>query len=262
MDLSLGGRSVLVTGGSSGVGWATARALLAEGANVTICARDGTRLETAGTELVARWGETRVLWRKCDVLEGDEVAELIGAVERRFGRLDALINNAGEGRTGTFMATTDNQWMEELHLKFSSVVLPTRAALPLLKISGGAVVNINAVLGRQPEPHMVATSAARAGLLNLSRSLAREFGSSGVRINTLLLGLISTGQWHRRWEMSNVSISEEEWMTGLARERGVALGRAGKAEEVAAAAVFLASPAASYITGATLEVDGGVARYS
>ena len=108
---------------------------------------------------------------------------------------------------------------------------------------------------------MTATSAARAGILNLARSLARQLAPE-VRVNSILLGLIRSGQWHRRWAAADSGVDEETWTAEVARQRQIPLGRLGTPEEAAAAITFLASPRASYITGAAVEVDGGVARYA
>ena len=151
---------------------------------------------------------------------------------------------------------------DELDLKFASVLNTTEAALPHLRASDAAsIVTINAVLARQPETHLVTTSAARAGLLNLTKSMSVEYAADGIRVNSVCLGLIDTGQWRRRYEASGSPLSYEEWERDLAADRGVALGRFGTADEVAAMVVTLLSPRASYVTGAALDVCGGVARY-
>jgi NAD(P)-dependent dehydrogenase (short-subunit alcohol dehydrogenase family) len=151
---------------------------------------------------------------------------------------------------------------DELDLKFAGVLNTVTAALPLLRRSPvSAIVNINAVLAKQPEPRLVTTSAARAGLLNLTRSMSLEYAADGIRVNSVCLGLVDTGQWRRRYESAETDLTFAEWEKEIAADRGIALGRFGSADEVAAMVVTLLSPRASYVTGASLDVCGGVARY-
>ena len=261
--LGIEGAVAAVTGGSSGIGLATARLLLEEGARVALCARDPRRLQDAADELTARFGGERVLARPCDVLKPDEVGAFRDAVERRFGGLDMLINNAGQGRVSTFADTEDAAWTAELHLKFFGVLHPTRAFIALLeRAKSPSIICVNALLALQPEPHMVATSAARAGLLNLARSLATEFAPKGIRVNSILVGVVESEQWRRRYRAeARPGESWEEWSATLASRKGVPLGRLGRPDEAARAIVYLASPAASYTTGSHLDISGGVARH-
>jgi NAD(P)-dependent dehydrogenase (short-subunit alcohol dehydrogenase family) len=261
MDLGLTGRVAVVTGGSSGIGFATAQILLQEGADVAICGRDTARLTEAENKLVARYGRQSVLALACDVRKADAVTAFANAVEGWRSRCDILVNNAGQGRVSSFAETSDEAWREELDLKFFSQIYPIRAFKPLLDRSDApAIVGVNSLLAYQPEPHMVCTSSARAGVQNLLKSLGREFAPR-IRVNSILLGLVDSGQWQRRYEASGGAQSRDVWFTSLAREKGIPLGRLGVPEEAARAIAFLASPAASYITGAQLEVSGGVSRF-
>ncbi|MFI6658732.1 SDR family oxidoreductase [Streptomyces sp. NPDC050523] len=260
MDLGLADRTVLVTGGSSGVGLATVRALLDEGANVATCGRDADRLAKAAAHLGA--GADRLFRGVCDVRDADAVGDFVGRAAAHFGgHLDALVNNAGQSRMKPLDETTAEDWRDELELKFAGVLNPLAASRSYLRASdAAAIVNVNAVLAKQPETRLITTSAARAGILNLSKSLATELASDGIRVNSVCLGLIDTGQWTRRHEAADSGLGYEEWQAGIAADRGIALGRLGRAEEVAYAIVSLLSPRASYITGTSIDVCGGVGR--
>jgi NAD(P)-dependent dehydrogenase (short-subunit alcohol dehydrogenase family) len=261
VDLGLSGKVAVVTGGTSGIGLATVRVLLQEGADVALCGRNEARL-AAAADAFAGFGAGRVLAHRCDVTKAEEVAAFAAAVGDWRGRVDLLVNNAGEGRVSTFGTTTDEAWLAELNLKFFSQVLPIRAFRPWLdKAETPAIVAVNSLLALQPEPHMVCTSAARAGVQNLLKSLAGEFAPK-IRVNSVLLGLIESGQWERRFAARpDPSQSRDSWLAELAKSKQIPLGRLGKPEEVARSIAFLASPAAGYVTGAALEISGGVSRF-
>jgi len=262
MDLGLTGKTAVVTGGSSGIGLATVRAFLEDGANVAFCARDVDRLEAARAALADEFGTTRVFARALSVLTAEDVGTFADETVARFGGCDALVTNAGQGRVSTYADTSDTEWRDELELKFFSQLHPIRAFEPHLRERGGAIVAVNSLLAYQPEPHMVCTSAARAGVQNLLKSLATELAPD-IRVNSILLGLVDSNQWQKRFAArADQSQSRDGWYTDLARKKNIPLGRLGRAEEAARALVFLASPAASYITGAQLEISGGVSRFA
>lgn len=258
MDLRLKGHRILVTGGSSGVGLATIRMLLEEGARVATC---GRRADALAQALDGLAGPDALYHAPCDVRDEAAVQAFTEAAADHLGGLDGLVNNAGASRMKPFAETTADDWRDELELKFFGVLNPLNAALPHLRASGHAsVVNINAVLAKQPETALMTTSAARAGILNLSTSLSKELAPDGIRVNSVCLGLVDTGQWERRYAASGSPLDYTAWQTALAADRGIALGRLGNADEVAYAVTALLSPRASYITGTTVDVCGGVNR--
>lgn len=261
MDLGLRDRTVLVTGASSGVGLATARMLIAEGARVAACARDAERLERALAG-AAPAAEGRVHAVGCDVTDRSSVEVFVDSAVAEFGGVDGVVCNAGRSLMSNLEDTTDDQIRDEFELKIFGALNVTRAAHPhLAKSQVASVVTVNAILARQPEPRLAITSAARAALLNLTRTLTTSMGADGIRVNSVLLGLVDTGQWTRRHAGSGTALSYEEWTGELAADRGVVLGRLGTAEEVAFPIVSLLSPLSGYTTGACIDVGGGVARY-
>tara|TARA_R110002072_G_scaffold10726_40_gene49752 strand:+ start:4052 stop:4864 length:813 start_codon:yes stop_codon:yes gene_type:complete len=268
MNTDMKDKVAVVTGGSSGIGLASAAAFLQDGAKVAICGRNRERLDEAVAELERISGAENILAVVCDVLDEADVENLRDRVIETFGRCDALVCNAGQARASNFYTTSDQDWRDEFDLKFFSVLRPVRAFEKHLAGSGaGAIVITSAMLARAPEPFLIATGATRAGQLNLMKSLSREF-SPDIRVNAVLIGLVDSGQWSRRYESGEGpdgakipdGMSKEEWFGELAKSRHIPLGRLGTPAEAANAILFFASTASSYITGETIDVTGGQAR--
>ncbi|PHI28297.1 SDR family oxidoreductase [Budvicia aquatica] len=263
MNLHIEGRVAVVTGGSSGIGFETLRLLLAEGAKVAFCGRNADKLSGAETILRQDFPAEQMLAYRCDVLDPLQVADFAHAVEQRFGATDMLINNAGQGFVSRFDETPPDAWLNETKLKLFGVINPLEAFLPMLERSDIASVTcVNSLLALQPEEHMIATSAARAALLNMTLTLSKELIHKGIRVNSILLGMVESGQWRRRFaERSDTSQSWEQWTGAIAVRRGIPMKRLGKPQEPAQALLFLASPLASFTTGAALDVSGGFNRH-
>lgn len=263
MNYLIENRVAVVTGGTSGIGFETLRLLLAEGANVAFCGRNSERLAAAKTALEAEFSAKKILAYSCDVLQQEQVDAFAAAVNQRFGSVDMLINNAGQGYVAAYEETPKEAWLSEAQLKMFGVLNPVQAFLPMLEKSNIASITcVNSLLALQPEEHMIATSAARAALLNLTLTLSKTFVEKGIRVNSILLGMVESGQWRRRFEQrGDKNETWEQWTGKLAERRGIPMKRLGRPQEPAQALTFLASPLASFTTGAVLDVSGGFNRH-
>jgi|SRR5215472_5834216 len=261
MDLGLGGRRAVVTGGSKGLGKAIAAELIAEGAAVTICARNSAELEATAADLTRQSaGPGSVVAMPCDVTEPDQVASFIESAAAAMGGLDILVNNAGGATPGRFGTLTDDDWHADIEVKLFSQIRCTRAALPHLRRSTAPrVVNINAVYGRYPDPAFLASSVNRASCLSLSKALSIELGREGILVNSVNIGLVETPQWQHIHRVRAPEIPAQEFFGRLAAAE-VPLGRFGQPDEVAGLVAFLASERASYIAGASIDVGGGMGK--
>ncbi|HVB14575.1 MAG TPA: SDR family oxidoreductase [Candidatus Dormibacteraeota bacterium] len=259
MDLQLKGRRAIVTGGSKGLGAAIAKELLAEGATVAICARNREELEAKAQEL--RQGGGQVVAAVADVTKADEVDGFVAHAVAELGGLDVLVNNAGRARPGSFATLTDADFQEDLEVKLFSQMRCSRAALPHLRAAGGgAIININAIYGRQPDPSFFATTVDRAACLAFNKALALEVAREGILVNSVNIGFVRTPQWRNIHQRRAPQLSEEEFLAQTAAAE-VPMGRFGEADEVSGLVAFLASSRASYITGASIDVGGGMGRY-
>jgi NAD(P)-dependent dehydrogenase (short-subunit alcohol dehydrogenase family) len=255
MDLELAGKVVLVTGGSEGLGAAVCNRLIWEGARVALCARNLRKLEASAATLRAQGGE--VLALPADVSRAGDVERFVAEVHSRWGRVDALVNNAGSAAARPFASLSDAEWEEDLQLKLFAAVRAARLVVPHMRAAGGgAIVNVLSIKAKEPGKNSMPSSVTRAAGMALTKALSKELGPEGIRVNAVLVGMIQSSQWAKRAESSGKP--PEEFYAEASRAAGVPLGRIGRAEEFADVVAFLVSSRASFVSGTAINVDGGL----
>ncbi len=253
MQLGLEGKVVLVTGGSQGIGRATAWGFVEEGASVAICARGQEGIDETIAAAPGR-GRDNMLGIAADLTQGADILRVAESVRDRFGSIDILINNAGSARPGSFLEITDEAWLEDWTLKFFGYMRMARAVLPIMKTQGGGViVNVIGTGGLRPVAGYMVGGAANAALNHFTKALADEGAEASVRVVGINPGPILTERLLLFLDtLAPGGGSREETLRNM-----TPLGRAGEPKEVADLALFLASPRAAFIHGANITIDGG-----
>ncbi len=256
MDFGLTGKVAVVTGGSEGIGKATAIAFAREGAKVAICARRPDVLQAAADEVRAA-GSGEVIAIPTDVTNAGQIEAFIEQVIAQFGGIDVLVNNAGASAAMPFESITDEGWMADIQLKLFSAVRTSRAAIPSMRARGGGrIINITTVGGKAPGANSMPSSVTRAAGLAMTKALSKELAKEHILVNTVCIGLVRSGQIARSAQRQHPNLSLEEAFDAMGKNLPV--GRLGNPDEAGDLIVFLASGRAGFITGASINFDGGL----
>ena len=258
MDLGLTGKVALVAAASKGLGFGVAKALAENGAKVSICSRSADEIEAAAKTLTDDFG-AETLATACDVTKPADIENWINRTVEKWGTVDILLVNAGGPPTGNFKDISDAQWQSAFELTLMSTVRMIRAALPHMK-NGGAILTVTSSSVKEPIPRLALSTVMRSGVVGLVKTLADELASDGIRVNNLIPGRIDTDRVAQldKNNAEKLGITPEEVRAQSVAK--ISLKRLGTIDDFGAAGAFLLSPAASYITGATLQVDGGSMR--
>jgi 3-oxoacyl-[acyl-carrier protein] reductase len=261
VDLGLRGRAAIVTGATRGIGRQVALDLAAEGCRVLVCARNEGAGRALAQEIVDAGGRSAAV--AVDVTDPEAAGALVDACVRTLGRLDVLVNNAGQATPRPLEQVTDADWRDALELNFLAAARLSVAAAPVMCAAGwGRIVHVASVSAREPDPLFAPYSAAKAALLNLSTSLSRAFAANGVLSSCVVPGVTLTElvEANALASADRASTTADEVMARMLAKHDPATGRFGTPAEISAAVVFLASERAGWITGAALDVDGGTRR--
>jgi 3-oxoacyl-[acyl-carrier protein] reductase len=260
MELGLTGRCALVCAASKGLGRASATALAAEGASIAICARDAGPLQRTAADIRRATG-ARVVPIVADVARAGDISRLMDETVGQLGGLDILVTNTGGPRSGSFESIQDEEWEAALASLLMSVVRLSRAAIPLMRARGGGrIINITSVSVKQPIEGLVLSNAIRAAVTGLAKTLANELAPERILVNCVAPGYTATDRVIELAEAAAAREGTSAQDVHRRTEAKIPLGRMGRPEEFGAAVAFLASDRAAYITGVTLQVDGGFVR--
>jgi 3-oxoacyl-[acyl-carrier protein] reductase len=257
MDLGIKDKVALVTASSTGIGKAVAEALAAEGCNIAICARSKEILIETAREIKNKYN-IDAFWGVCDLNQLKDIENFYDAAKNHFGKIDILVNNCGGPIPGFFRELTEEDWENAYKQVLLSVVRFSNLVIPkMIEQEWGRIINITSVAVKQPVYNLMLSNSLRAGVTGFAKSLSNEFGNKNITVNNVAPGYTLT---HRLYELAvsrakSSGKSHEEILVEMAKD--VPMNRLGGPEEIAAIVVFLASQKASYITGTTIQVDGG-----
>jgi 3-oxoacyl-[acyl-carrier protein] reductase len=260
MDLGLKEKTVIITAASTGIGKAIADGFAAEGANIAICSRSRKKLIDAAHDIKSKFG-VEPFWGVCDLNSPKDIENFYNAVVTHLNKVDILVNNCGGPVPGYFLELSDEAWNDAYKQVLLSVKKFIQLVLPdMINNQWGRIINITSVAVKQPVHNLVLSNSFRAAVTGLAKTLSNEFANKNITINNVAPGYTLT---HRLYELAvnrakTSGKSHEEILTEMAKD--VPMNRLGAPEEIAAVVVFLASKQASYITGTTIQVDGGSTR--
>ena len=253
MEISLKGRCAIVTGGSKGIGFAVATRFAKSGADVAIFARTRETLDEA-VRAIKQTTNGKVVGVQADVGNAADIQRAYNETMQALGKVDILVNNAGTSRNGAFEKLTDEIMQQDLNDKLFAAIRLIRLVSPQMKERRwGRIINVLNIGAKAPRANSMPTSVSRAAGMAMTKALSQEFAPHNVLVNAMLVGLIEADQHVQRAKQTNVPLSEYY----KAREKEIPIGRVGKADEFANLACFLASDAASYVSGTATNVDGG-----
>lgn len=259
LELNLVGKTAIVTGGSAGIGFATAKALYSEGVSVAIVARDPERLETAANAIRELPNQgNKVIAISADLTQPESIEKVVSQTLETFGQIDILINNAGSARAGSFLDLDDQTFLDAWNLKLLGYIRLVKAIVPeQIRRKDGRIVNIIGGAGRTPRPNFLPGGTTNAALLNFTRGISKELAQHNIRINAISPGLTATERAEQlaiqQAQSSNISVEEIKAQS----LKAIPLGKLVQPEEIANLALFLVSNLAASITGAEIIVDGG-----
>ena len=260
MDLGLKDKVAIVGASSKGLGKAVALGLAREGAKLTVCARGKRDLDKTADEIVKETNAD-VLAIECDMSKSDDIKKLVDETIKKYSRIDIVVNNAGGPPTGGFLDFSLEDWQKAIELNLFSTIALSKLALPCMKEQKwGRIINITSVAVKQPIDGLILSNTARAGVIGLAKTMSNEYGPYNITVNNVCPGRILTDRITHlaTVKAKNQGTSVEDALTSM--EIDVPLRRIGKPEELANLVVFLASERASYITGTTIQVDGGLTK--